>query len=121
MHINKRVTFKPEKQKALEKLETISGATTHRDNEPKQRSSKSNDDVSNRTRSKAGNMNQNIGDRTRSKMQFIQKSVFQGNAFPLYDSVKFEDKNREQKQEVDLQLRSIECSAYQSVMLEPKL
>jgi hypothetical protein len=39
----------------------------------------------------------------------------------LYDAVKFEDKNREQKQEVDLQLRSIECRAYQSVVLEPKV
>jgi hypothetical protein len=61
-------------------------------------------------------MNQNIGDRTRSKIQFIQKSVFQGNVFPLYDTVKFEDKDREQKQEVDLQLGSNECRAYQSVI-----
>jgi hypothetical protein len=38
----------------------------------------------------------------------------------LYAAVKFEGKNREQKQEIDLQLGSIECRAYQSVILEPK-
>jgi hypothetical protein len=66
-------------------------------------------------------MTQNIGDRIRSKIQFMQKSVFQGNFFPLHDAVKFEDKNREQKQEINLQLGSIECRAYQSVILEPKV
>jgi hypothetical protein len=55
MHRNKIVAFKPD---------TIPGATTHRDNQPKQRSRKSNDDASNRIRSKVGNMNQNFGDRT---------------------------------------------------------
>jgi hypothetical protein len=78
-------------------------------------------DVSNRTTSKAGNMNQNIGDRTRSKIQFIQNSVLQGNIFPLHDAIKFEDKRREKRQEVDLQLGSNECRAYQSVILESKL
>jgi hypothetical protein len=66
-------------------------------------------------------MNQNIVDRTRFKIQFIQNSGFQGNIFPLYDAVKFEDKRREKKQEVDLQLGSNECRAYQSVILEPQL
>jgi hypothetical protein len=102
LHRNKRFTFKPDTQKILEKLDTIPGATVHRDNQPKQRSRKFNVDVSNRTRSKAGNTNQNIGDRTRSKIQFIQKAGFQGNNFPLYDAVNFEDKSREKKQEVDL-------------------
>jgi hypothetical protein len=103
----------------LEKLDTIPGAATRSDNQPKQRSRKFNVDVSNR--SKKGNMNKNIGDRTRSKIQFIQKSVFQGSIFPLHDVVKFEDKKREKKEEVDLQLESIEYRAYQSVILEPKL
>jgi hypothetical protein len=80
-HRNKRVTFKPDTQEVLEKLDTISGVATHRDSQPKQRSRKSNDDVSNRTRSKAGNIDQNIGDRTRSKVQFIHNSGFQGNVF----------------------------------------
>jgi hypothetical protein len=66
-------------------------------------------------------MNQNICDRTRSKIQLIQKSGFQGNIFPLYDAVNFEDERREKKQEVDLQLGSNECRAYQSVILEPKV
>jgi hypothetical protein len=73
LHRNKRVTFKPDTQEILEKLDTIPGATSHNENQPKQRSRKSNVDVSNRTRSKAANMNQNIGERTRSKVQFIQK------------------------------------------------
>jgi hypothetical protein len=91
MHRNKTVTFKPDTQEVLKKLDTIPGATTRSDNQHKQRSRKSYDDVSNMTRSKAGNMNQNIGDRTRSKIHFIQKSGFQGNIFPLHDAVKFED------------------------------
>jgi hypothetical protein len=117
MHRNKRVTFKPDTQEVLEKLDTIPSATTRNENQPKQRSRKSNHDVRNRTRFKAGNINQNIGDRTRSKIQFIQKSGFQGNTFPLHDAVKFEDKRREKKHEIDLQLESIECI----VILEPKL
>jgi hypothetical protein len=68
MHRNKRVTFKPDTQEVLGKLDLIPGARTRSDNQPKQRSRKSNDDVSNRNRSKAGNMSQNIGDRTRSKV-----------------------------------------------------
>jgi hypothetical protein len=94
MQRNKGVTFKPDAQEVLEKLDTIPGATICSENQPKQRSRKYNDDVSNRTRFKAGNMNQHIGDRTRSKIQFIQKSGFQANVFPLYDAVKFEDKRR---------------------------
>jgi hypothetical protein len=66
-------------------------------------------------------MNQNSCNRTRSKIQFFQISGFQGNLFPLYDAVKCEDKRREKKQEIDLQLGSIECRAYQSVVLELKL
>jgi hypothetical protein len=91
MHRKKRVTFKPDTQEVLEKLDTIPVAKIYINNQPKQRSRKSNEEVSNRTSSKAGNKNQNIGLRTRSKIQLIQKSVFQGNVFPLYDTVKFED------------------------------
>jgi hypothetical protein len=116
---NKRVTFKLDTQESLEKLDTIPVVAIHRDSQPKQRSRKSNDDVSNRTRSKAGNMDQNIGVRTRSKVQFIHNSDFQGNVFPLYDAVKFEDKRKEQK--VNLQLGSTECKTYQSILMEPKL
>jgi hypothetical protein len=68
MHRNKSVPFNPGTQEVLEKLDTIPGATSRNDNQPKQRSRKPNHDVSNRTRSKAGNTNQNIGDRTRSKI-----------------------------------------------------
>jgi hypothetical protein len=62
MHRNKRVPFKPDTQKVLEKLDTIPGATIHNNKQPKQGSRSSSVDVSNGTRSKAGNMNQNIGD-----------------------------------------------------------
>jgi hypothetical protein len=46
MHRNKRVTFKPNTQEALEKQDTIPGATKRSDNQPKQISRKSNDDDS---------------------------------------------------------------------------
>jgi hypothetical protein len=121
MHRNKRVTFKPDIQVVLKKLDTIPGATIHRNNQPKQRSRKSNDDFSNRTRSKAGNMNQNIGDRTRPKIQFILKSVFQGNVFPLHDAVNFQNKiNISNNKEVDLQLGLAECNVYQTVLVHSK-
>jgi hypothetical protein len=38
LHRNKRVTFKPDTQEVLEKLDTIPGATSRNDNQPKQRS-----------------------------------------------------------------------------------
>jgi hypothetical protein len=109
-HRNKRVTFKPDTQEALKELDTIPGAAIPSNNQSKQRSRKSNDDLSNRTRSKVGNMDQNIGDRTRSKVEFIYNSGFPSNVFPLYDAVKLEDKRKEKK--VNLQLGSIEYKAY---------
>jgi len=118
-HRNKRVTFKSDVQESLEKLDSIPGATTLSDNQPKQRSRKPNDVVSNRTRSKTGNIDQNVGHRTRSKVQFMHNSGLQGNIFPLYDAINFEDKRK--IKDVNLQLGSVECKAYQSVILEPKL
>jgi hypothetical protein len=37
LHRNKRVTFKPDTQEILEKLDTIPGATIQSKNQPKQR------------------------------------------------------------------------------------
>jgi hypothetical protein len=105
----------------LEKLDTIPCATTRSYNQPKQRSRKSNDDVSNRTRSKAGNMNQNIGDRTRSKIHVAYNSDIQGDFFPLYDAVNFQNKiNISNNKEVDLQLGITECNFYQTALVHPK-
>jgi hypothetical protein len=90
----------------LERLDTIPGAAILNDNQPKQRSRKPSDAVSNRTRSKIGSIYQNNGDRTRSKVWFIQNSGFQGNVFPLDDLIKFEDKRKEQ----DLSAYRISCT-----------
>jgi hypothetical protein len=92
IHRNKIVTFNLDTHEVLEKLVTIPGNTTRSDNQPKQRSKKPNDDVSNRTRSKAGNTNQNIGDRTRSKIHAAYNLDIQGDFFPLYDAVIFQNK-----------------------------
>jgi hypothetical protein len=81
---------------------------------PKQRSRKPNDEVSNRTRSKTGNIDQNVGDRTMSKVQFIHNSGLQDNIFSLYNAIKIEDKRK--VKDVNLQLGSAECWAYQSVI-----
>jgi hypothetical protein len=79
-HRNKRVTFKSDVQETLDKLDTIHGALRPSDNQPKQRSRKRSDEVSNKTRSKIGSIDQNIGDRTRSKIQFTHK-VFKALSF----------------------------------------
>jgi hypothetical protein len=92
IHRNKRVTFKSDVQETLEKLDSIPGAKTRSDNQPKQRSRKPNDEVSNRTRSKIGNINQNVGDRTRSKVHAAYNSDMQDDFFPLYDAFNFKKK-----------------------------
>jgi hypothetical protein len=116
---NKRVTFGFDVQETLAKQITIPDAAILSDNQPKQRSRKPNDDVSNITRSKTGSIDQNVADRTRSKIQSIHNLDFQVNFFPLYDAIKFEDKRK--VQDVNLQLDSAECRAYQSFILESKL
>jgi putative alpha-1,2-mannosidase len=106
----------------LEKLDTIPGATSHNDNQPNQRSRKYDDYICTRTRSKAGPyIDQYVGNRTRSKVYFAYNSDIQGNLFPLYDAVNFQNKiNISNNKEVDLQLGVTECNVYQTVLVHPK-
>jgi hypothetical protein len=116
---NKRVTFKSDVQETLVKLDTIPGAAILSDSQRKQISRNPKGEVSNRTRSKIVSIDQNIGHRTRSKVHAMSISRIQGNFFQLYNAIKFEGKSKDQ--DVNLQLESAECGAYQTVVLEPKL
>jgi hypothetical protein len=53
--------------------------------------------------------------------QVIDTESYNANSMKLFPYDPSEDKNREQKQEVDLKLGSNESRAYQSVILDPKL
>jgi hypothetical protein len=64
-HCNRRVTFKPDVQEQINKLDTKPGFT-NKDNHPKYKSKAVYNDVSSRTRSKANNPDQRIGVSTRS-------------------------------------------------------
>ena len=121
-HLNKRVTFKSDIQETLDKLDTRPSVLFPRNIESKQRSRKPNDDISTRTRSKAGPyIDQNVGNRTRSKVHGVHNSDFQGDFFPLYDAVSFQNKNNISNNiEVVLQLGVTECNAYQTTLMNPK-
>jgi hypothetical protein len=60
-HRNKRVTFKPDVQQMIEKLDRTSN-NVPRSNLPKQKTRIHNDDVASRTRSKFGHTDQNVAD-----------------------------------------------------------
>jgi len=121
-HLNKRVTFKSDVQETLDKLDTRPSVLFPRNIESKQRSRKPNDDISTRTRSKAGPyIDQNVGNRTRSKVHGVHNSDIQGDFFPLYDAVSFQNKsNISNNIEVVLQLGVTECNAYQTTLMNPK-
>ena len=82
-HRNKRVTFKPDVQEQINKLDTRQ-VVTNKNNPPKCEPRIINDDVSTRTRSK---VDQNIGVSTRSKLQRAYKLSFQTLLFPLHDII----------------------------------
>jgi hypothetical protein len=67
-HRNRRVTFKPDVQEQINKLDTKPGFT-NKENLPKYKSKAVYNDVSSRTRSKANNSDQRIGVSTRSKLK----------------------------------------------------
>jgi hypothetical protein len=69
-HRNQRVTFTPDVQKMIEKLDVTSNNIA-RSSFPKQKTRKQNDDVASRAGSKTGYIERNIGDRTRSKLYTI--------------------------------------------------
>jgi hypothetical protein len=80
-HRNKRVTFKSDLQETLHRLDSTPSAVITKDRQPKQRSRKTNDGISNRTRSKAGFIDQNIGTRTRSKAHDVCNENINVNFF----------------------------------------
>jgi outer membrane protease len=68
-HWNRRVSFKSDVQESLKLLDTKPSLSfVWKDSHHKHKSTKTNNDVSNRARSKADYTDQHIGIRTRSKM-----------------------------------------------------
>ena len=80
-HRNKRVTFKPDVQEQINKLDTKPGVTS-KNNPSKCKPRIINDDVSARTRLKAIQLDKNIGISTRSKLQQTYKLSVQTLLFP---------------------------------------
>jgi hypothetical protein len=103
---NKHVTLKSDIQETLDKLDTRTNALFPTNTESNQRSRKPRDDIPTRTRSKAGPyIDPCVGNRTRSKLLIAYNSDIQGDFFPLYDVVDFQNKiDISNKKEVDLYL-----------------
>jgi hypothetical protein len=86
-HRNRRVSFKSDVQESLKSLDT-KPSFVWKDSHHKHKSTKTYNDVSNRTRSKADYTDQHIGSRTRSKMHNINVNNLsvQNLFFPLHDT-----------------------------------
>jgi hypothetical protein len=69
--INRNQRCASDIQETLERLDSRPSATISSDSQPRQRSRKFHDGISNRTRSKAGYIDQNTGNRTRSKVHVV--------------------------------------------------
>ena len=67
-HRNKRVLFKPDVKKTLNKLDAGPGINS-KNNHPRNKTKILKDDVSTRTRSKSSQVDQNVGITTRSKVK----------------------------------------------------
>jgi hypothetical protein len=120
-HRNRRVSFKSDVQESLKLLDTKPSLSfVWKDSHHKHKSTKTNNDVSNRTRSKADYTDQHIGSRTRSKMHNINVNNLsvQNLFFPLHDSILFQAHGKSQAQ--DLQLGVVECKVYHSVLMNTK-
>ena len=116
-HRNKRVSFKPDVQEMINKLDVMS-CNVPRNSHSKQETRKQNDNVASRTRSKTGHLDQNVGDRTRAKLQAICNSSGQGVFFPLYDI--YAIKSQEISKIIDPQLGAAECQIYHSTLMRSK-
>jgi hypothetical protein len=93
-HRNRRVSFKSDVQESLKLLDTKPSSTfVWKDSHHKNKSRRTNNDVSNRTRSKADYTDQHIGSRTRSKMHNINVNNLsvQNLFFHLHDAIYFKD------------------------------
>jgi hypothetical protein len=120
-HRNRRVSFKSDVQGSLQLLDTKPSSTfVWKDSNHKNKSRRTNNDVSNRTRSKADYKDQNIGSRTRSKMHNVNVDNLsvQNLFFPLHDAILLQDHGKSQAQ--DLQLGVVECKVYHNVSMNTK-
>jgi hypothetical protein len=118
-HRNKRVSFKPDVQEMIEKLDTTSYNAPRR-NLPKQKTRKQNEDVASRTRSKFGRTDQNVADKTKSKLQAICNSSSKELFFPLYNAVMLKGQENWKNVDVPFHLGASECLIYQSALMKPK-
>jgi hypothetical protein len=118
-HWNRRVSFKSDVQESLKLLDSKL-SLVWRDSHHKHRSTKTNNDVSTRTRSKADYTDQHIGSRTRSTMHNVNVNNLsvQNLFFPLHDAILFHGHGKSQAQ--DLQLGVVECKVYHNVVMNTK-
>jgi hypothetical protein len=84
----------------------------------KNKSTKTDNDVSNRTRSKTDYTDQYIGSRTRSKIHNVNTLSDQNLFFPLNYAILFQAHGKSQVQ--DMQLSVVECKVYHNVLLSTK-
>jgi hypothetical protein len=115
-HRNRRVSFKSDVQESIKILDSRP-SVGWKDSHDKNILTKTNNDVSNRTRSKADYTDQHIGSRTRSKMHNINSNNLsvQNLFFPLHDAILFQGNRTSQEQ--DLQFGVVECKVYHSVIM----
>jgi hypothetical protein len=106
-------------QESLKLLDT-KPSFVWKDSHHKNKSTKTNNDVSNRTRSKADYTYQHIRSRTRYKMHNINVNNLsvQNLFFPLHDEILFQGHGKSQAQ--DLQLGVLECKVYHNILLNTK-
>jgi hypothetical protein len=108
-HRNRRVSFKSDVQESLKLLDT-KPSFVWKDSHHKHKPTKTNNDVSNRTRSKADYTDLHIGSRTRSKMHNVNVNNLsvQNLFFPLHDAILFHGYGKCKSQ--DLQLGVVDLS-----------
>jgi hypothetical protein len=108
-------------QESLKLLDTKPSSNfVWKDSKHKNKSRKTNNHVSNRTRSKADYTDQHIGNKTRSKIHSVNVNNLsvQNLFFLLHDAILFQGHGRSQAQ--DLQLGVLECKVYHNVLMNTK-
>jgi trimethylamine:corrinoid methyltransferase-like protein len=100
-HRNRRVSLKSDVHESLKLLDTKPSLSfVWKDIHHKDKSRRTNNDVSNRTRSKADYTDQNFGSRTESKMHNVNSLSVQNLFFPLHDAILFQGHGKSQAQEL---------------------
>jgi hypothetical protein len=111
-HQNRRVSFKAYLQESLKLLDTKPSQNfLWKDSHHKNESTKTNNDVSNRT-------DQHIVSRNRPKMHNVNNLSVQNLFFPLHDAISFQQHGKSQAQ--DMQLGVVECKVYHNVLMNTK-